>query len=218
MTMRPKAKNILVKISELVAKGHILYSKHANERMFERGIIKPEIEYVLSHGHHEARKDQYSDRFRGGKVSMKKRVQKSYQDHGFGFPLTLLNVPLIEVRGEWVPDVNQRELQERVLEALVLKHSRLSGNEVRFIRLFAKMNLEEFAQRFDVTHPAVLKWERAKNSVTGMNWMTEKDIRLFALNQLEPKAQKFVVVYEQLVNVASTKHESLKIDLDKISA
>lgn len=63
-----------------------------------------------------------------------------------------------------------------------------------------------------------MKWERAKNSVTGMNWMTEKDIRLFALNQLEPKAQKFVVVDEQPVNIASTKHESLKIDLDKIYA
>ena len=149
---------------------------------------------------------------------MKKKIQKIYQDNGFGFPVTLLNVPMIEVRGEWVPNINQKDLQHKVLEALVVKHSRLSGNEVRFLRLFSKMTLEQFAERFDVTHPAVLKWERAKNQPTAMSWMTEKDIRLFSLKQLEPKAQRFVVVYEQLVQVASKKSKSIKIDLDKIPA
>jgi DNA-binding transcriptional regulator YiaG len=149
---------------------------------------------------------------------MKKKIQKIYQDHGFGFPVTLLNVPMTEVRGEWVPMINQKELQERVLEALVLKHSRLSGNEVKFIRQFSKMTLERFAKRFDVTHPAVLKWERVKDQGTGMNWTTEKDIRLFALNILEPKAKRFVVVYEQLTSVALEKHEAIKIDLEKAFA
>ena len=149
---------------------------------------------------------------------MKKKIQKTYQDHGFGFPVTLLNVPMTAVRGEWVPMINQKELQERVLEALVLKHSRLSGSEVKFIRQFSKMTLEQFAERFDVTHPAVLKWERTKNQGTGMSWTTEKDIRLFALNILEPKAKRFVVVYEQLTHVALEKHEAIKIDLEKMSA
>ena len=144
---------------------------------------------------------------------MKKKIQKTYQDHGFGFPVTLLNVTMIEARGEWVPDVNQKELQERVIEALVIKYSRLSGNEIRFIRQYFQMTLEQFAERFDVTHPAVLKWERTKNHGTGMNWTTEKDIRLFALNRLSPKAQRFVVVYEQLTEVAPEKSESIKIDL-----
>lgn len=146
---------------------------------------------------------------------MKKKIQKVYQDHGFGFPVTLLNVPLAEVRGEWVPAINQKDLQERVVEALVLKHSRLTGNEVRFLRLFAGMTLEQFAGRFDVTHPAVLKWERAQNHATGMGWTTEKDVRLFALNGLEPKPQRFVVVYEQLAEVAPKKSEPIKIDLEK---
>lgn len=149
---------------------------------------------------------------------MKKKIQKIYQDHGFGFPVTLLNMPMIEVRGEWVPDINQKELQAIVLETLVLKHGRLSGNEVRFIRLFAEMTLEQFAERFDVTHPAVLKWERAKNQTTGMNWTTEKDIRLFAFNRLEPKAKRFVVVYEQLSQVAPAKAQAIKIDMDRLSA
>ncbi len=149
---------------------------------------------------------------------MKKKIQKLYQDHGFGFTVTLMNVPMIEVRGEWVPNVNQKELQDRVFETLVLKPSRLTGNEVRFIRLFSKMTLTQFAERFDVTHPAVLKWERAANFATGMSWTTEKDLRLFALNTLSPNAKEFLDVYENLVDVATEKSLPIKIDLHKKSA
>lgn len=149
---------------------------------------------------------------------MKNKIQKMYQDHGFGFPVTLLHVPMMEVRGEWVPSVNQKELQELVIEALVLKPSRLTGNEVRFLRLFSEMTLVHFAERFDVTHPAVLKWENSENHATGMSWTTEKDLRLFALTKLAPSAKKFVVVYEQLAEVASDKIQAIKIDCEKRSA
>ena len=149
---------------------------------------------------------------------MKKKIQRIYQDHGFGFPVTLLNVPMIETRDEWVPRIKQKELQERVLEALVFKPSRLTGSEIHFIRLFAKMSLVQFAERFDVTHPAVIKWERAENHISGMSWSTEKDIRLFALRQLSPRPQQFMIAYEQLTEVALDKSSPIKIDLDKESA
>jgi DNA-binding transcriptional regulator YiaG len=149
---------------------------------------------------------------------MKKKIQDVYRDHGFGFPVTLLHVPMTEIRGEWVPSINQRNLQERVLEALVLKTSRLTGSEVHFIRLFSERTLAQFAARFDVTHPAVLKWERSAGKATGMGWTTEKDVRLFALSCLAPKAQRFLVAYERLADVASKKTLPLKIDLEKKSA
>lgn len=73
---------------------------------------------------------------------MKKKIQKIYHDNGFGFPVTLLNVPMIQVRGEWIPNINQKELQALIIEALSLKRGRLSGDEVHFIRLFADMTLK----------------------------------------------------------------------------
>ena len=149
---------------------------------------------------------------------MKKKIQKVYQDHGFGFPVTLLNVPLVFIRGEWLPAINQKKLQSLVINALVSKTGRLTGNEVRFIRLFSEMTLERFAQRFDVTHPAVLKWEKKSDDVTGMGWTTEKDIRLFALKTLGPKPQQFLNLYEDLIEVAPIKKGPLKIDLEKMSA
>jgi len=149
---------------------------------------------------------------------MKKKIQKIFHDKGFGFPVTLLNVPLIFVRGEWVPSMNQKELQSLVIQALAIKPSKLTGNEVRFIRLFNQMTLEQFSERFDVTHPAVLKWERSNNDVTGMAWTTEKDIRLFALNALNPRAQQFLAAYERLTEVAEEKAVPLKIDLERMIA
>ena len=71
MIRPPKVKNIIRSTSKSTAKGQLLYSKHANERMLERGIIKPEVEYVLSHGHHEARKDQYNDEFNSWDYAIK---------------------------------------------------------------------------------------------------------------------------------------------------
>jgi hypothetical protein len=51
-----------------------------------------------------------------------------------------------------------------------------------------------------------------------MGWSTEKDIRLLALNALEPKPQQFLVVYERLAEVASAKTLPIKIDLEKMIA
>ncbi len=65
-----------------------------------------------------------------------------------------------------------------VLKSLYYKPARLTGSEVKFIRSHFEMTLQDFAKRFDVTHVAVLKWEKSKNNATVMNWETEKDIRL----------------------------------------
>lgn len=51
------------------------------------------------------------------------------------------------MRGELVPDVNQKELQSRVIEALAVKPSRLTGTEVHFIRLYAEMTLVQCSRQ-----------------------------------------------------------------------
>jgi DNA-binding transcriptional regulator YiaG len=149
---------------------------------------------------------------------MKKKIQKVYEDHGFGFPVTLLNVPMTEVRGEWTPDVNQAELQKLVIQALALSPSRLTGSELHFIRLYAGMTLVQFANRLDVTHPAVLKWEKKGDKGTGMIWSTEKDIRLFALRKINAGRGQFMDAYNELEHVFPDSHRQIKIDLEKRSA
>jgi hypothetical protein len=132
---------------------------------------------------------------------MERKIIKEYIDHGFGFPVILRNVPMINVFGQWTPDINYKQLERAILLALVHKPARLSGSEVRFIRHFFKMTLQEFGECFDVRHTAVLKWEKAQNALTRMDWSTEKDIRLFIVDRLLPDEElekKIVPLYREL--------------------
>ena len=61
MADRPKALNLLAFVQTALASGGLRYSAHARERMLERGIIKPEVEYILVAGHHSKRKDQFNE-------------------------------------------------------------------------------------------------------------------------------------------------------------
>jgi hypothetical protein len=127
----------------------------------------------------------------------KTKREKLFIDTGFGFPVALLNVPMIEIRGVWTPNIDYTKLSDEVLKSLVTKPARLTGNEVRFIRLTFEMTLKEFAKRFYVTHPCVINWEKEKDKSTGMNWITEKDIRLFVFDKITEK-EDFRPVYEKL--------------------
>lgn len=60
---RPKIFNLIWKVKELLEKGSLRYSVHAEERMAEREIIKPEVEYILRKGHHNQKKDKFNDLF-----------------------------------------------------------------------------------------------------------------------------------------------------------
>ncbi len=132
---------------------------------------------------------------------MERKTVKSYTDRGFGFPVILRHVPMIKAFGKWTPDINYKQLERSVLLALVHKPARLTGGEVRFIRHYFQLTLQEFGECFDVRHTAVMKWEKCGPAPTRMDWTTEKDIRLFVLDRLLPEkelAKKIVPLYRDL--------------------
>ena len=129
---------------------------------------------------------------------MEKKIQKAFIDEGFGFKVRILNASMVKVRGEWTPNINYNELAKVVLHALCHKPGRLTGAEIRFIRQHFEMTLQAFADRFCVTHVAVIKWEKSKNKPTAMAWATEKDLRLFVLSKLQPKASEIAALYAEL--------------------
>ncbi len=148
-------------------------------------------------------------------LKRKTRVRVVY--HGFGFPVVLRNVSMVRLRGAWVPDVNYELLQRALLRALAAKPARLSGGEVRFIRLAATMTLQEFGKRFGVTHPAVMKWERAGSRGTGMGWSTEKDIRLDVISRLEEQPGRFFKIYRELECQPTRKSAPLALDATSVA-
>ena len=118
----------------------------------------------------------------------------------FGFPVILLNVPMVRCRGEWIADVDYNKIGEVLLRTLANKSARLSGNEVRFIRTSWKMTLAQFGRRFAVGHSAVINWERSGDKPTSMEWATEKDIVLELLRRTGADPEAFKAAYEALAS------------------
>lgn len=71
VTRPTKVRNIVQVAALAIRSGYVLYTSHANIRMRERRIIKPEVEHILTHGHHEAKKDQFNDEFRSWDYAIK---------------------------------------------------------------------------------------------------------------------------------------------------
>ena len=63
---------------------------------------------------------------------------------GLGFPIRLIDVPMKKMFGDWVIDIDMKELQLVVLRALVHKPLRLTKEELKFIRHFLIMTTTEF--------------------------------------------------------------------------
>lgn len=148
----------------------------------------------------------------------KEKIKKIYVDRGFGFNVRLLNVPMIKIRGGWTPKIDYNLLADSVLDILSKKSSRLSGNEIRFIRLHFGMTLQQFATRFSVSHVAVIKWEKMKDRVTCMNWATEKDLRLFVHASINPKPAKLMSLYKDLEIRKHGSDSTIAVDLDLLAA
>jgi DNA-binding transcriptional regulator YiaG len=151
---------------------------------------------------------------------MSKVLERKSQDMfvygGFGFPVALLNVPMVRVRGPWTPDVNFNALSRPLLDALAKKPARLTGHEIRFIRHSLSMTLQQFARRFGVTHPAVIKWESARNRPTVMAWAVEKDIRLEALRSSAGVLPSgFLKAYQALKDTPAARPVRVRLDVMK---
>lgn len=150
---------------------------------------------------------------------MKKETKReSFIYEGLGFPIQLINVPMKKVFGELAMDINFNVLQKNVLYLLARKPAPLSGGELRFIIGYLEMSTREFANLFDVTHVAVLKWlkEDAK-----MNPNTEVCLRLYLLDFLCVTDKEFRKLYVEIreKNLADFEGDTnpMKIDAEKIA-
>jgi DNA-binding XRE family transcriptional regulator len=95
-------------------------------------------------------------------MKSKEKKTKTFVYKGLGFPITLVNTPMIKVVGEWVIDIDMTRLQLTVLRALVFKQGKLAKAELQFIRKFLSMTTTEFGKAFGVSHSAVSQWENGK--------------------------------------------------------
>ena len=97
-----------------------------------------------------------------------------------GFPVILVDPPMVDFRGVAVPDVNMRTVQETAFLMLIVKPARLTGSEVRFIRAYQQLRQADFARVLNMAnHSVVSQWESRRDEPSGMDYNTEVLLRIW---------------------------------------
>ncbi len=99
--------------------------------------------------------------------------------NGLGFPIVLKGVKTFEFRGETLPKVNHRELEDKAFKALLWMPAHFSGMHLCFIRTYMKLSQKKLASILGLkTHATISEWEGEKEKNTGMPSTAEVVIRL----------------------------------------
>lgn len=106
-----------------------------------------------------------------------------YLARELGLPVILKNVPVVEIDGNEVMDIDYSSISAEIFVHLITKPPFLTGEEVRFMRLFMGLTLESLANSLHVTHPTILSWENHGNEPTNMTDSTEVMLRIFSAKQ-----------------------------------
>ena len=139
---------------------------------------------------------------------MRKEKKSTFIYRDLGIPVKLINAPMKTICGEWVLDLDMELLQRIVLEAIIHKPALLSGIEIRYIRKYISLSIEEFGKSFGVTHAAVSKWENSRN---GISAALDVCIRLYIMEYLKVKDVEFRQLYRDLDLSKLSKGKRVKL-------
>jgi DNA-binding transcriptional regulator YiaG len=134
-----------------------------------------------------------------------------------GFPVLLVNPRMVTVRGERVPDVNLRDLQEAAFGLLVAKPARLTGAEVRFVRKHLRMRQADLARVLNMAnHSVVSQWESREDGPAGMDYNTEVLLRVWMAAKIGQGDRLLELLDDKLKGLSSeTAREPLRVSLKK---
>lgn len=131
-----------------------------------------------------------------------KLTLKNYEWLGYGFPVIFDELPAIKVRGELIPDTDFSEFEKPLVEFICASQEiPLSGNQVKFIRMYFDMSLREFAKFLNVKHQSIMRWESKKKSAARIDVNTEIVMRLMILKRLNSKSEMIDHVVDKVTDV-----------------
>jgi DNA-binding transcriptional regulator YiaG len=149
-----------------------------------------------------------------------KKIIPHYRAEELGLPVIIKNVPIIEVDGHEVIDIDYAQISEMLFAALILKPFPLTGSEVRFMRLFMGLTLEKLATSLHVTHPTVLSWEKCGNEPTKMTDSTEALLRILGAQEGAKDSELIGILLNEFFNgtVKTDSHKKCAtiIELDTL--
>lgn len=108
---------------------------------------------------------------------MKKKKDIIYK--GLGFPILLKGVETFISRNEELPKINHNKLNVTVFEYFLKSQSRLTGNQLNFIRGHMNLSQTEFAKSLGFeSHATVSSWLKKGDKASGMNTQSELAVRM----------------------------------------
>ncbi len=120
-----------------------------------------------------------------------KTEKKILRYEGLGFPVNLIGFPTKKIDDAEVPDYNMNDLMRLAFEALIIKKSRLTGAELKFVRNYLGETQAELARNVNAQHhSSVCGWEKKWSMPTGMDTNTEVVLRLYMLLHTKSKLKK----------------------------
>jgi DNA-binding transcriptional regulator YiaG len=130
--------------------------------------------------------------------------------NGLGFPILLEGVKTREFRGEVLPVINHRKLEDQVFKTLLWLPAHFSGAYLSFVRGYMGLSQKEFATALGLkTHATISGWESKENKATGMPAATEVVIRLL---MAEFSGEDFAEHFREFLEVSSPpKNLELKV-------
>lgn len=133
---------------------------------------------------------------------MTKKILKAFVYEGLGFPIELHDIEMIMINGEYAPMIDVRAVADEAMKSLVLQKSKITGNQVKFIRTYFSSSLRDFGKIVNESHAAVKKWEDFKNKPTNMDPNIETRIRLYIYDKLciKSKGDK-IKFYDQYIAI-----------------
>lgn len=129
---------------------------------------------------------------------------------GLGFPIILKGVETQEFRGEILPNINHRALEDLVFKTLLWLPAHFSGAHLSFVRGYMGLSQKELATMLGLkTHATISGWELKENKATGMLGTTEVVVRLLMAEYI---GENFAEHFREFLNVSSPpKNLELKV-------
>ena len=128
---------------------------------------------------------------------MKKIIYK-----GLGFPIVLRGVKTFEFRGEILPKINHRELEDMAFNTLLWMPAYFSGVHLLFVRTHMKLSQKKLASILGLkTHATISGWEGKKEKATGMPSTTEVVIRLLMADFI--KNDEFSIHFKKFLELTT---------------
>lgn len=89
-----------------------------------------------------------------------KELVESYEYNELGFPIILKDVPIVQDREFEYPLINHKAVMNSAAFNLVIRHERLDGARLRFLRRFIGYSFDDLAELTDISKSTLHSWEK----------------------------------------------------------